>query len=126
MQPTTPQIVGIYDANSTLWGEVSYWIGARLGQRHCSLCEVTHGVFRRKSEWDACAAELPFPFVTYHRNDMPPDLHHVVRGQFPTIVLDDGIRPRVLLTDSDISRACGSPQTLAELIKTALSSSPNP
>ena len=25
------ELIGVYDADSTLLGEVSYWIGARLG-----------------------------------------------------------------------------------------------
>ena len=46
--------VGIYDADATLVGEVSYWIGARLGRTHCSLCELTHGLFTVKREWKEC------------------------------------------------------------------------
>ena len=37
------RLVGVYDADGTPWGEVAYWVGARLGRRHCSLCEITHG-----------------------------------------------------------------------------------
>ncbi|GDX28913.1 hypothetical protein LBMAG13_13430 [Actinomycetes bacterium] len=29
------QLIGVYDADATLWGEISYWVGARLGVRHC-------------------------------------------------------------------------------------------
>ena len=36
------ELIGVYDADATLWGEVSYWVGARLGQRHCSLCDIMH------------------------------------------------------------------------------------
>lgn len=117
---TKPQLIGIYDADATLWGEVSYWIGARLGRRHCSLCDVTHGVFTKKSSWDSCASSLPHPFVTYHRNDMPDHVRPIVAGRFPVIVFDDGSRPVVLMNDEEISRANGSPEELVELIRARL------
>ena len=123
MTSDSPQLVGIYDADATVWGEVSYWIGARLGRRHCSLCEVTHGVFTKKSSWDSCASSLPHPFVTYHRNDMPDRLRPVVADRYPVIVLDDGVRPIVLMGDEEISIANGSPEKLVELIQATLGSS---
>ena len=45
------EFIGVYDADGTIVGEVSYWIGARLGRTHCSLCELTHGLFTAKREW---------------------------------------------------------------------------
>jgi hypothetical protein len=120
METSRQRIVGIYDADSTLWGEVSYWIGARLGRRHCSLCDVTHGMFTKKRSWDDCAAQLSHPFVTYHRNDMPDHLRPIVGNSFPVIVFDDVRQPRILLTDSDITGAKGSPESLVRLIGDAL------
>jgi hypothetical protein len=51
------EYIGVYDADATLWGELSYWVGARLGVRHCALCEVTHGLVRRNAEWGSCMDE---------------------------------------------------------------------
>jgi len=80
------EIIGVYDADSTLVGEVSYWIGARLGRTHCSLCELTHGVFTVKSEWKSCERALSVPFTTYHRNDAPTDVLTCAAGQFPVVL----------------------------------------
>ena len=78
--------VGVYDADSTVVGELSYWIGARFGRRHCSLCELTHGLFTMKGEWKECAANLGVPFVTHHRNDAPDDVLAVAAGSFPVVM----------------------------------------
>ena len=67
-------IVGVYDADGTLSGEVRYWFGARLGRAHCELCDITHGVFRRKHEWDRFVDECVVPFATFHRDDAPADV----------------------------------------------------
>ena len=80
------ELIGIYDADSTLVGEISYWIAARLGKKHCSLCDITHGVFTVKSEWKACAASIPVPFLTFHRNDAPSDILAVAIDNFPIVL----------------------------------------
>ncbi len=80
------EIIGVYDADSTLVGEVSYWIGARLGKTHCSLCELTHGLFTVKSEWKSCERALSVPFTTYHRNDAPADVLASANGQLPVVL----------------------------------------
>ena len=61
------RLVGVYDADATFRGELSYWVGARLGRRHCALCDITHGTVRERPEWAACRTGLPIPFDTFHR-----------------------------------------------------------
>ena len=80
------RLVGVYDADSTLRGELSYWVGARLGRRHCSLCDITHGSIRRRPEWTACTDALPVPFDTYHRNDQPDAVRAAAGGEAPVVV----------------------------------------
>jgi hypothetical protein len=103
----------VYDADATLWGEVSYWLGARFGTRHCSLCDVTHGLFRPRADWKACALELPAPFTTYHRNDAPDDVRAAAAGNYPIVLGRHAGGLIVLLTNADIERCNGSPQALA-------------
>jgi hypothetical protein len=110
------EYVGIYDADATLWGEVSYWVGARLGTRHCSLCEVTHGMFRRKAEWDRCAASLPAPFTAFHRNDAPPAALAAADGSFPIVLGRSADDFTIVLTDAQIAQCHGSPEALAAML----------
>ena len=67
---TIRRLVGVYDADGTLRGEVAYWVGARLGRAHCALCDITHSAVRRRPEWQRCAEGLPVPFVTHHRDEV--------------------------------------------------------
>jgi len=55
------RLVGVYDADSTLRGEISYWVGVRLGRRHCSPCDITHGSVRQRPEWKTCRADQRSP-----------------------------------------------------------------
>jgi hypothetical protein len=112
------EYIGVYDADATLWGEVSYWIGARIGARHCSLCDVTHGLFRPRAEWQTCALELPAPFTTYHRNDAPADVRSAAAGRYPIVLGRHEGGLVVLLTNTDIERCDGSPQALVDALLT--------
>lgn len=96
------ELIGVYDADSTLIGEVSYWVGARLGRTHCSLCELTHGLFTKKSEWKECTLGLGVPFLTFHRNDAPSDVLARAAGRFPLVLARMGRGLEVVLTRDDL------------------------
>lgn len=86
MTKDVSELIGVYDADSTLVGEISYWIGARLGRTHCSLCELTHGLFTVKKEWTECSRSLAVPICTFHRNDAPADVLTACNGRFPILL----------------------------------------
>lgn len=102
-------LTGVYDADGTALGELTYFIGARLGRAHCSLCEITHGLVRAKPAWNDCRATMAIPFETFHRNDMPAPVRAAVAGSLPAVVaeVDDGTH-RVLLGPAELDACAGS------------------
>ena len=116
------RLVGVYDAEATLRGEVAYWIGARLGRRHCALCEITHGLFTPKAEWRQCRAGLPIPFDTHHLDDQPAPIRAVLAGTAPAVVAEtDGGDLVVLLRPDDLERCAGSVAAMLREIESAAS-----
>ena len=113
------RLVGVYDADGTLRGELAYWVGARLGRRHCSLCDITHGSVRQRPEWRACQADLPVPFDTYHRNDQPDAVRSAAGGQAPAVVAATDADHGVLLGPDDLEACDGSIDLLVEAIERA-------
>lgn len=114
------RLVGVYDADGTLRGELAYWVGARLGRTHCALCDITHGLARQRPEWKTCRAGLPVPFDTYHRNDQPQDVA-AASGRVTPIVLaetDEGFV--VLLGPQELSECAGSVALLTHAIEIAV------
>ena len=101
------RLVGVYDADHTLRGELSYWVGARLGRAHCSLCDITHGTFREKADWQACRAGLPVAFDTFHRDDQPDSVQAAVAGAAPVVVAETDSGGIVPLLNSAVLDACG-------------------
>lgn len=86
MNAGSVSLIGVYDADGSFAGEIRYWVGARLGRTHCSLCEVTHGLFREKSEWRDCRDSLNVEFSTFHRDDAPDDVLEACKHQLPVVV----------------------------------------
>lgn len=105
------ELFGVYDADATLVGEASYWIGARLGIRHCSLCDITHSLFREKSQWRDCVARLEndygVSFLAYHRNDQPAVVREVIDGAYPAVVARHSNGAMSLFLTSDQIAECG-------------------
>ena len=114
------RLIGVYDADGTLRGEAAYWIGARLGRRHCSLCDVTHGSFTEKSTWKRCRSSLPVPFDTYHRDDQPDDVRRASGDTAPVVVAKTSEGFALLLDDARISSVDSDPSRLVALISEAV------
>ena len=112
------KLIGVYDADATLLGEVSYWLGARFGLRHCSLCDITHSLFREKSQWRECQSrlehDLHVEIETFHRNDQPDDVRACIGGQYPAVVMrgDDGV-VSMFMNAREIEACGASPEKFA-------------
>lgn len=114
------RLVGVYDADGTLRGELSYWVGARLGRAHCALCDVTHGLLRERTEWRACREAMPMPFDTYHRDDQPDAVRAAAEGVAPVVLAELEVGYVVLLGPEELDRCAGSVASFAGAVDRAL------
>lgn len=102
------QLIGLYNADGGLRGELSYLAGKVRGTSHCELCDITHSPVRRKRSWDALVAGLDLPFTLLHRNEVDEPLASELRGvALPTVVLVSDGAAQVLLGPEQLAR-CGS------------------
>lgn len=117
---TVVRLVGVYDADGTLRGEVSYWVGARLGRAHCSLCDITHGLLRERSEWRDCRDALPVPFDTYHRDDQPAAVRDAAEGVVPVVLAETPVGFVVLLGPEQLDACAASVSEFADVLERSL------
>jgi hypothetical protein len=110
------RLVGVYNADHTILGELVYWTRARLGRAHCALCDITHGSVRERPEWRACRASIPVPFDTYHRDDQP-DAVREAGGPPPFVVAATSNSIVPLLGPAELEACEGSPDALVDAIK---------
>lgn len=98
--PLVVSLTGVYDADGSAIGELRYWIGARLGKTHCSLCEVTHSSIRERREWRDLRTALSLDFETVHRDEQNKAVAIATCGRFPAVVAQDVTGEVHLLLDA--------------------------
>ena len=114
------RLIGVYDADGGLPGELRYVVGRALGRAHCALCDVTHGAVRARTEFRRCADGLGVPFDLLHRNEAGPEL--LVAG-LPSVLArtDDGEVVPVLGPD-DLEACAGDVDAFERALRDALAS----
>ena len=120
MTTTITRLVGVYDADGSLRGELSYWLHARVGKAHCALCDITHGLFRQRSDWRQCRDTLSVPFDTYHRDDQPDAVRAATGDTEPSVVAETADGVVMLLGPAELEACHASPEALVLAIDTAL------
>lgn len=114
------RLIGVYNADGTLRGELAYWVGARLGRAHCALCDITHGLARERADWKQLRDAMPVPFDTFHRNDQPDGVRMVSDGVAPVVVAETASgRLSVLLGPEELDACAGSTKRLTGAIEAA-------
>jgi hypothetical protein len=100
------ELVGVYDADGGVAGELRYVVGHLLGRAECGLCDITHGTLRRKPAWDAMAARLGVPFTLVHRNERTPEVAAATADALPCVVAvtEAGVVP---VLDAAALSSCG-------------------
>ena len=115
-------LVGVYDAEGSLRGELTYWVGARLGRAHCALCDITHGTFGERDDWRECRASLPVPFTTFHRDDQPAAVRDLLGAHLPAVVAVIGAGHVLLVGPETLDVCHGSPGALVDALTMAAAS----
>jgi len=112
-------LIGVYDADGTVIGEITYWLGARIGRAHCALCDVTHGLFTERESWRQWRASLPVPFALFHRDDAPAEVI-AIAGALPAVVArtEAGLIP--LMDRSTLEDCSGDLDSFVDGLRKAL------
>lgn len=119
------RLVGVYNADGGIKGELTYVFGKLRGVTHCALCDISHGngVVAKKS-WKAMLCHVPYPLKAVHLNEMDEATALLVsRENAPVVVYLDNMNPtnnRILLNSQELE-ACGkNPETFLAKINESL------
>ena len=110
------ELIGVYDADGSVVGEIRYWVGARFGRSHCAFCDLTHGTFRGRPRWRELRETLPVEFQTFHRDDAPADVVEACGGTFPAVLARVGDGMRILLDGVALEGLGGDVERLGNAI----------
>ena len=114
------RLVGVYDADGSALGELTYFLKARVGKAHCSLCTITHGRVRERADWRTTRDGLPVPFDTVHRDERSAAVRSAAPGAPPYVLAETSAGELVpLLGDAELDACEGSPELLVDAVRRA-------
>jgi hypothetical protein len=96
-QQKPTRLIGIYNADGGIVGELKYFFGHLIGVAKCELCDVTHSPIRRKASFDKLSLDLKAEF------GLEIDLKHLNERSELEIRASSGQEPCVLAQYSDSS-----------------------
>ena len=114
------RILGVYNANGGLVGEVRYIVGHLLGTVSCALCDITHSPVRRKREWDALVTELGVQVDLRHLNELDAREAAAVGDRAPVVLVDRNGMLEPLLDASQLDALDGSVSAFGVAVRAAL------
>lgn len=95
--PPKATLIGVYNADGGIIGELSYVLGHLIGLRSCSLCDISHSPVKMKSSFKALQLEL----LEQHGIDVKM-IHRNERNERETTA-SEGLEPCMLLEYADQS-----------------------
>ena len=123
--PVTSRLVGVYNANGGLAGELAYVVGHLLGRVECALCDITHSPVRQKAEWKKLVATLldgaGCELVTKHKNEITEKQRQASAGHEPCVLLEqpDGSY-EIVMSAEDLRRFDGDVARFGEAARNIL------
>ena len=87
-------LVGVYNGDGGIRGELAYAWGKLRGTAECALCDITHRGIRTNPQWKDVVCELSVPFEVVHRDEQAAEIARAIGDNTPAVVAatDDGYR----------------------------------
>ena len=118
------RILAIYDADSSVIGELTYAVGKLTGTRNCALCDITHGLnpFGKWSWRGYCKDRAEVEWL--HRNEISDEMLAQLPTPLPCVIKQDDSGYLCTLLDTSALMACkGKVERFDQKLTRALSES---
>jgi hypothetical protein len=118
-------LIGVYNADGGLRGELSYVFGHLIGIRSCSLCDISHSPIKKKSSFkdleQHLLAEHAILVKMVHLNERNERETKASEGREPCMLLEYPDQSISMFLDStDLKALSGSVKSLKKLITSRL------
>ena len=109
--------VGIYNAEGSLRGELSYIFKKLSGRGSCSLCDITHGWSPKpKRSWREACVESSVEITLLHLDELS-ERQRAAFTEAPTILHEHEGEWRVLMSAEEITQFKGDPEGLLRALE---------
>jgi hypothetical protein len=118
-------LIGIYNADGGIVGELTYFFGHLIGVRSCTLCDISHSPIMKKSSFKALEqhllAEHGILVRMIHLNERNEREQKASAGREPCMLLEYPDETISMFLDStDLKALSGSVSSLKKLISSRL------
>lgn len=118
-------LIGVYNADGGVLGELSYVLGHLIGVRSCSLCDITHSPIKMKAAFKALQRELleqhSIDVKMIHRNERNGRETKASAGREPCLLLEHADQSISMFLDSaELKTLDGSVKSLERMIYSRL------
>ena len=100
----------VYNAESSITGELKYLLLKYFYGFKCSMCEITHNNFSEKKEWRDRISQLSYNIEAVHLNDQPDDLYQFSNGKAPCVVGKNSKGFKFIFTSDELNSFRGDLQ----------------
>jgi hypothetical protein len=118
-------LIGIYNADGGIIGELNYFFGHLVGVKNCSLCDISHSPIRKKNSFKQLERQLleqhGIVVRMIHLNERNEREKRASEGREPCMLLaypDESIS--MFLDAADLKALSGSVSSLKKLISSRL------
>ena len=116
--PGITKLIGIYDADGGIFGEIKYFASKIFSSNHCSLCDITHG--NSKNEWNKCEKQLPMTIDFVHLNERNETIAKYTNGATPCVIGKTATGYVTIISKKEMNECNGNPAKFEALIKLKL------
>ena len=111
-------MLGIYNDNGGIIGEIKNFAGKFFANQHCSLCDITHG--KAKNEWAKCEKNLPITIDFIHLNERNEAVKKYTNGVTPCVIGKTATGYVTVVTKYEMNETNGNVAEFEALIKKKL------
>ena len=118
-------LIGVYNADGGIIGELSYFFGHLIGVRSCTLCDISHSPIMKKSSFKALEQHLLLEHGIrvrmIHLNERNQRELKASEGRVPCMLLEYPDQSISMFLDStDLTALSGNVASLKKLILSRL------
>ena len=98
----------IYNANSSLSGELIYFFKKYFYGLKCSMCEITHNFIYEKKRWKDRLIQTKINLRTVHLDEQNDDLYNFSYGNTPCVIGESEKGFKLIFTTTDLDNLNGN------------------
>jgi hypothetical protein len=117
------RLIGVYNGDGGIRGQVAHAFGKFRGTTSCALCDITYRGVRKNPEWSdvACATGVPFDLV--HLNERSAEVATFTANESPCVVAETTEGLTMLLRANDFTGLSGDAGAFLVALRSAVDAS---